>query len=201
VFAAYGLSQRVAIEFDLGAIDATLKKPPEDLSGLPSTLSESGLGPIRARINWRWMDETGHRPELFSYAEVVVPHDTGQSLTGTPDWVINGGLGVIRGFRWGTMTARIGVEYDTGSESELDFHEYALEYLRRISPAWSLYLGYVVFEGDEAYLATELHWSPRPNVTVRLGNRLGVVSSALSATSNSADYVPTLGVIIRFPGN
>jgi len=201
LFAAYGLSDRVALELDAGAIDASLKKAPEDLSGMPPKLSESGLGQIRARISWQWMVESEHRPELFSYAEVVVPHDTRQSLTGTSDWVFNGGLGVIRGFRWGTMTARIGLEYDTASQSQIDFHYYAIEYQRRVSPHFSLFLGYVVFEGDEAYIETELLWAPNPNVVVRLGNRLGVVSSALSATSNSAEYIPTLGVIIRFPGH
>jgi hypothetical protein len=200
VFAAYGLSERVAVELDVGGIDASLQRDPLDVSGLPPRLSNSGLGQLRARVNWRWMAESERRPELFSYAEIVIPHDSDQPLAGTPDLVLNGGLGVIRGFRWGTLSMRIGLEYDTGSESAADFHEYAFEYLRRFTDRLSLYLGYVVFEGDEAYLATELHWAPRPNIMIRLGNRLGIEAQPLSATGNSADYVPTLGVLIRFPG-
>jgi hypothetical protein len=200
VFAAYGLNERAVIELDAGFLDALLDRDPTDVSGGPAKISESGLGPVRARFTWQFLEENEHRPEFFGYGEAVVPHDADKALIGNPDWILNGGLGVIRGFNWGTMTARIGLEYDTSSSSRLDFHEYAIEYLRRISPGLNLYLGYVVFEGDEAYFATELHWSPKPNVTIRFGNKLGVVAQALSATSNSADYVPTLGVIVRFGG-
>jgi hypothetical protein len=197
VFVAYGLSDRFAVELEANGIDASLRKAADDPSSMPEKLTESGLGQVRSRLDWRWLPERGRRPELFSYAEVVFPHDKEKALIGTADWVINGGLGAIRGFRWGTMTVRLGFEYDTSSASAVDFHEYAIEYLKRLSPKVSVYLGYVVFEGDEASLATELHWSPNPRVMIRLGNRLGVVSSTLSATPNGLDWAPTIGVVLR----
>lgn len=93
--------------------------------------------------------------------------------------------------------ARLGFLYDTFSSSAIDFGEYAVEYLKRVSPHLAVLLGYRVLEGDEASLVTELHWSPSPRVTVRLGNRLGIVSSALSATTNSVDYQPGVGMVLR----
>jgi hypothetical protein len=152
---------------------------------------------VQSRLDWRWLEERGRRPEIFSYAGVVIPHDKKKPLIGTADWIYNGGVGAIRGFRWGTMTARLGFLYDTSSASAIDFGEYAIEYLKRVSPRLSVYLGYVVLEGDEASLGTELHWSPSPRVTIRLGNRLGVVSSTLSATANGLDWAPTIGVLFR----
>ena len=197
VFLAYGVSDRLAVELETGAIRASLRKAADDPSGLPAKNSESGLGQVRARLTWRLLEERGRRPELFGYVEALVPHEKTKPLVGAPDWVFNGGLGVIRGFRWGTVTVRAGVQYDLNSATPSDFHEYAVEYLKRLSPKWSLFLGYVVLEGDEAYLAGELQWSPNPNVVVKLGNRKGVVSSALSSTSNSADWAPAITVLFR----
>ncbi len=199
LFSAYGLSDRVAIEFEAQAIRASLEKEDGDLSGMPETTDESGLGEVRSRLDWRWCAERGHRPELFSYGEVVFPHDKGKPLTGTSDWVFNAGLGAIHGFSWGTMTFRVGLEYDTSSESAVDFHEYALEYLKRFSPAVTLYAGYVVFEGDEANLVTELQWSPEPRVVVKMTSQLGVVSSVLSTSTSSTDWSLGAGVLFRFP--
>ena len=198
-FLAYGLSDRLAIELEAGAIRASLRKAADDPSGLPEENRESGLGQIRARLTGRLLAERGHRPELFGYVEALVPHEEKKPLVGTPDWVWNGGLGAIRGFRWGTVTVRAGIQYDRSSATPLDFHEYAVEYLKRLSPKWSLFLGYLVLEGDEAYVTSELQWSPSPSVVIKLGNRKGVVSSALSATSNSADWAPAVAVYFRFP--
>jgi hypothetical protein len=195
--AAYGLSDRFAVEVEARAIRASLDSAPDEVTGLSREFTESGVGQVRGRLNWRWAREKGRRPEFFSYGDIGVPHDTDKPLTGTSDWVFDGGLGAIRGYSWGTMTARLGFEYDTGSESQLDFHEYAVEYLRRLAPDWRLFLGYIVFEGDEANLVTELQWTVRPNLVLRLGNRLGVVSQALSTTSNSADWAPTVGILFN----
>jgi hypothetical protein len=199
LFAGYGLSDRFAIEFEVRGIDATLERSFDDTSGLPPQVSESGLGTARARLNWRWFAQKRHRPELFSYAEVVVPHDEDQPLIGTSDTRVNTGLGVIHEFRWGALMARMGLEYDTGSASELDFHEYAVEYLRRLGTRWQLYVGYVVFEGDEGNLGANLLWSPSPRFTLRLGGRLAIESQALSTNGNSTDWAPEVGFVFRFP--
>ena len=54
IYLGYGLSDRVALELEIAAISATLWKSPEDPSGVPAQLTESGLGDTSAKVRWRW---------------------------------------------------------------------------------------------------------------------------------------------------
>ena len=190
VFVSYGFTDNLAVEFEAAVISASLDKSPDDPSALPLRIEESGLGDIEGQIRWRWNRETDRRPEIFSYGEVVVPHNRDQVLIGTPGWELKYGMGVIRGFRWGTMTARAAVEYDEASTSHFDLGEYAIEYLRRISPRWRVYAG---LEGtqDELSLIGEVQWFVTPNVFVKINNGLGL-------TSKATDWEPEVGVAFSF---
>ena len=119
------------------------------------------MGDIEGQVRWRWRRETERRPEFFSYAEIVVPHHRDKVLIGTAGWEVKVGTGITRGFGWGTLTARAAIEYDSASSSEVDFGEYAIEYLRRISPAWRVYAG---LEGsqDELSFIGEVQWHVTP---------------------------------------
>ena len=114
LFFAYGFTDNLAVEFEAAVISASLDKSPADPSALPLRIEESGLGDIEGQIRWRWNRETDRRPEIFSYGEVVVPHNRDKVLIGTPGWELKYGMGIIRGLRWGTMTARAAVEYRRG---------------------------------------------------------------------------------------
>lgn len=190
VFVAYGLTDDLAVEFEAAVIDASLAKSSSDPSGLPPRIGESGLGDIEGQIRWRWKRETDQRPEIFSYAEVVVPHHRDKVLIGTPGWELKYGMGVVRGFDWGTLTARAAVEYDQTSSSHFDSGEYAIEYLRRISSAWRVYVG---LEGtqDELSAIGEVQWHLTPKVFVRFNNGLGL-------TSKATDWAPEAGVVFSF---
>jgi hypothetical protein len=190
VFVSYGFTDNLAVEFEAAVISASLDKSSDDPSALPLRIEESGLGDIEGQIRWRWNRETDRRPEIFSYGEVVVPHNRDKVLIGTPGWELKYGMGVIRGFRWGTMTARAAVEYDEASSSHFDLGEYAVEYLRRISPRWRVYAG---LEGtqDELSLIGEVQWFVTPNVFVKINNGLGL-------TSKATDWAPEVGVAFSF---
>jgi hypothetical protein len=187
IFVAYGLREGLAVEFEAAVISATLEKSPEDFSTLPFQTKESGLGDIEGQIRWRWRRETDRRPEIFSYAEVVVPHHADKLLIGTPGWELKYGVGFVRGLKWGTVTARAAVQYEEASSSHFDLGEYAVEYLRRISPSVRLYAG---IEGtqDEVELITEFQWHVSPNVFVKLNNGVGL-------TSKATDWAPEVGVV------
>ena len=73
-------------------------------------------------------------PEVFSYFETVFPLQKRKRLIGTQDWEFKLGTGVIRGFRWGTTTLRAAIAYDR-AERKGELGEYAVEYLKRLSPA------------------------------------------------------------------
>jgi hypothetical protein len=190
IFLAYGVSRRLALELESALIaDATLHKDPSDLSGVPRRLHESGFGDTQAEIRWRWAAETASRPELWSYFEAVFPFQKNRKLIGTQDWELVPGVGATKGFGWGTVTTRISGTYDAEG-GDFVFGEYALEYLKRLTPRWRLVLA---FEGeqDEAAVIGELQWRFAPRALLKLNNGFGV-------TSKAPDIAPEVGVALSF---
>jgi hypothetical protein len=167
-------------------IKATLERASDDKSNMPGEVTESGLGDVQTQIDWRWLRETSGHPELFSYLEVVYPLQKDRKLIGTQDWEFKLGTGMIRGFGWGTLTARAAVEYSRESE-EIDLGEVALEYLKRFSPVWGVYLG-VEASQDEVELITELRWHAADSVLVKVNNGFGL-------TPKATDWAPEVGVM------
>jgi hypothetical protein len=121
---------------------------------------------------------------------VVVPHAADKPLIGTGGWEVKFGTGIVRGFSWGTMTARGAVQYEEASSSHFDVGEYAVEYVKRLSPSWRLYLG---TEGsqDELSAITEVQWQPSSHVTVKMNLGRGL-------TSKATDWAPEIGVLFSF---
>lgn len=191
LFVGYGITNDLALEVEVATISARFEKSPLDPSAVPARITESGLGDFEGQLRWRFRRETERRPELFSYAEVVVPHHGEKPLIGTADWELKGGIGITRGFTWGTLTARAALEYAAASSSEFDLGEYAVEYLKRISPAWRVYLG---IEGtqDEVALLTEAQWHLSRHAFVRVNNGLGL-------TSKATDWAPEVGIVFSIP--
>jgi hypothetical protein len=190
LFLAYGITDALAVEFEAAVISAALDKAAGDPSAVPRRIEESGVGDIEGQIRWRWRKETRDRPEVFSFTEVVVPHQRDKILIGTPGWELKFGTGVIRGFGWGTLTARGAIEYDEASSSHFDSGEYAVEYLRRLSPSWRLYAG-VEGSQDEVSLIGELQWHLSPRAFVRFNSGVGL-------TSKATDWAPEVGVVFSF---
>jgi hypothetical protein len=184
---AFGLTDRLAAEIEFAFIHASLGKSALDTSTLPAKLVESGLGDVEGQIRWRWTNETATRPEIFSYAEVVVPHAKDRPLTGTEGWELKAGAGVIRGFRWGTLTARGAVEYTEASSSHWDLGEYAVEYLKRLSPRWRIV---IATEGtqDELTLIGEAQWHVRDGAYFKFNLGRGL-------TSRATDWAPEIGFL------
>jgi hypothetical protein len=189
IFVGYGISDRLAVEIEGAIINARLEKASADTSAMPALIEESGLGDVEGQLRWRWSRETDRRPELFSYFETVFPLQKNRVLIGTQAWEFKLGTGLVRGFRWGTMTLRAAVEYD-GAERSAALGEYALEYLKRISPAFLVFAG-VEGSEDEVEGITELQLSLRQNVVLKLNNAIGL-------TSKAADWAPEIGVMFRF---
>lgn len=191
IMIAHGLTDDLAFELEAAVIDASLTKAPDDRSGVAAKTSESGLGDVEGQIRWRWRRETAARPEFFSYAEVVVPHHRDKPLTGTSGWELKAGTGLIRGFRWGTLTVRGALEYSSASSSHFDVGEYAVEYLKRLSPRWRLYLG-VEGTQDEVAAIGELQWHIGRNVFAKFNSGFGL-------TSKATDWAPEVGIVFALP--
>lgn len=189
IFLGYGISERLALEFEAAVITATQYKSDSDTSDMPDKLEESGLGDVESQLRWRWTEETASSPEVFSYYETVFPLQKDKKLIGTQDWELKLGTGVMKGFRWGTMTLRLAAEYDA-AENKGELGEYALEYLKRVSRLFRFYIG-VEGSQDEVELISDLQFHVSPNAFIRINNAFGV-------TSKATDYAPELGVLFHF---
>jgi hypothetical protein len=188
MFLSYGLTDRIAFELETAWMHASLEKSPDDLSGMPTKLTESGLGDVQMEIRWMWSKETDRRPGFFSYGEVVLPHHKTKYLIGTPELETKAGIGLIRGFRWGTITVRAAVEQAGGV---VDFGEYAIEYYKRLSKRLGVYAG---IEGtqDELEVISEVQlWL---SDTVRFK-----INSAFGLTTKATGWAPEIGLMISFP--
>ena len=188
IFVAYGISDNVAVEFEASAITASLEKSSADLSALPPRIEESGLGDVETQVRWRWRRESDTRPEIFSYFETVFPFQKSKPLIGTPDWEFAFGTGVVRGFSWGTLTARAAVANSGGS---FEIGEYAVEYLKRLSRRLRIF-GAVEGSEDEVELIAEAQVFLTPRIVLKLNNAFG-------ATSKATDWAPEIGVLFSFP--
>jgi len=190
IFLSYGLSDRLAIEFEAAMISAKLDKAPEDSSSMPQSIEESGQGDWQVQLDWRMLHETASRPEVFSYVEVVFPSNENELLIGTSDFEYKAGVGVIRGMSWGTLTARVAAEYSQADQAG-NLGEYAVEYLKRLSPSWRVYAG---IEGnqDEVELIGEAQWHISKQVYLRLNTGYGL-------TSKATDWAPDVGIVFAVP--
>lgn len=189
IFLGYGITERLALELEAAVITATQYKSDSDTSDMPDKIEESGLGDVESQLRWRWTEETMSRPEVFSYYETVFPLQKDKKLIGTQDWELKLGTGVMKGFRWGTITLRLAAEYDA-SEKKVELGEYALEYLKRVSKLFRFYVG-VEGSQDEVEAITDLQFHVHPNAFIRINNAFGV-------TSKATDYAPEVGVLFHF---
>jgi hypothetical protein len=188
IFLAYGISENVAVEFEVATIAASLQKSMQDVSALPARLEQSGLGDVEGQLRWRWKKETASRPEFFSYFETVAPIQRSKLLIGTPEWEFKFGTGMIRGLSWGTITLRAAVANVAGT---FEPGEYAFEYLRRLSKRLRVF-GAIEGSEDEVEFISEFQVFLTPNVYLKLNNALGV-------TPKAPDWAPEIGVMFSFP--
>jgi hypothetical protein len=189
IFLGYGISDRLFIELEMAVLDAKFESAEGD-TFLADEITESGFGDAEMQVTWRWSKETAKRPEFFSYGEVVFPHSEDKVFLGTPDWEFKVGSGMIRGFKWGTMTLRAAFEYSLEDE-EVAVGETAIEYLKRLSPNWKVYLG-VETDFEDAELITEAQWHLSDRIFVKLNNAFGVMG-------NATDWAPEVGIMFMIP--
>ena len=190
LFFGYGLTNDVAIEMEAAIITAEIRKSPSDSSAMPPRVRESGLGDVEAQLRWRVQREAATRPEIYTFFETVFPFQRDRNLIGTQDWEFSFGLGLSRGYRWGTLTLRAGAEYSREAR-QVDAGEYAVEYLRRLSRAWRVVAAIEGVQFDEVSLLTEVQWHFAPHAILKLNNGWGL-------TPNATDVAPEVGIMFSF---
>lgn len=190
IFVSYGFKDWMAAEFEASIITASLEKAPEDTSNLPTKLKESGVGDVEGQLRFRLLQERQSHPEIYSFLEISTPTQRHKLLIGTQDWEYTFGIGFTKGFSWGTLTIRGAGEYSR-FEQNLEGGEYAVEYLKRISPKWRIYLGIEGSQGDEVELITEAQWHITDSIFIKMNNGFGI-------TSKATDWAPEIGVMFSF---
>lgn len=192
VFLSYGFTDRLAIEMEAAVITASFRKAPNDPSTMPTEVQQSGLGDVEGQLTWRWLKETPNQPELFCVGEVVFPHAGEKALVGTSDWEVKIGTGALRGFGFGTVSARIAIEYARASESPWDLGEWGFDYIRQAAPSWRIYAGVEGQALDELALITEVQRTLNRHVTLKIGTGIGLLP-------NTTDFAPEVGILFTFP--
>jgi hypothetical protein len=190
IFLAYGITDRLAVEFESASFtSASQKKASNDPSDMPHTFRESGLGDTEAQIRYRLLDETQWRPELTGFFEVVFPLQENKRLIGTQHWELSLGALLTKGFSWGTITLKASGMYSTG-EGKLDWGDYGIEYAKKIGDRWRLVLA---LEGvqDELEAVAEIQFQVNRRVTIKLNSGFGL-------TSKAPDFAPEIGVLFSF---
>jgi hypothetical protein len=191
LFLGYGLTEDLAIEVE-GILHekATFERAPEDTSsGLPPELEESGLGAVEAQLRWRFARETPTSPEWFTNLEVAFPLQKDKVLIGEQGWGFSVGLGMVRGFEWGTLTPRISVGYER-EEDEFVLGEYAIEYLKRLDDRWRV-VSTLEGEDDEVSIIGEVQYRIGAHAVIKVGSGFGI-------TEQASDYAPEVGLLLSF---
>lgn len=190
IYLAYGFTDWLMLEIEIAVITETLWKASNDTSQMPDSIKESGLGDVEGQIRWRYMQEKERRPELFSFLEIVTPaqKNKNRQLIGTTAWEFKLGIGAVKGFKFGTMTARLAVEYD-GEDEEVALGEYAIEYLKKIKDKYKLF---IMLEGSEDEL--EFIFENQIHLNEHLYFKMG---SGIGVTPKATDLAPEIGIMIR----
>jgi hypothetical protein len=191
LFLGYGLTDDLALELEFALYETkTLKKAADDsTSGIPDRIEESGFGEVETQLRWRLARESPGRPELFTFLEVGYPLQKDETIIGIQDWEGGLGFGIVKGFSWGTVTPRISMEYERG-EGELEFGEWALEYLKRTSETFRV-VATLEGESDEVSAIGEIQWWLHPRAFLKLNSGFGL-------TEKAPDIAPEVGVMLTF---
>lgn len=188
-YVGYGITHDLAVEMEAAVITAELRPSLSDTSALkPVRVHEAGLGDVEGQIRWRPQRETESRPEIWTFFETVLPLQRTRHIIGTQDWEFSAGFGVTKGFRWGTMTFRASAEY---TDRQVDAGEYAVEYMRRLSPSWQIIGAVEGTQLDEISVITEAQWFFSRYARLRLNNAWGI-------TPNATDIAPEVGIMFSF---
>jgi hypothetical protein len=189
---AYGITDWLGVELQGSNVSARFERSPSDTSATPARIRESGFGDFAGQVRVRLAQEHGRRPEIFGAVEVIPAAQRGRVLIGDAHWDVNGEIGVVRGFGFGTMTLRTTIEYNHG-DSHWDLGETSLEYLRRLSTSWRVLLA---IEGgetgalDEWTFVTAGQWRIANGCYVKFANGFGLMSK-------STDWEPQVGLLFE----
>jgi hypothetical protein len=191
LFLAYGFSDSLALEFE-SALHSSLEftRAPDDRTGTPERLKESGLGDTEVNLRWRALPETARRPQVTVFVKTVFPLQKDQRLLGSRDWEIESGAMLVKGFSFGTLAVRGSLGTSSG-EHRLDLAEWGIDYVKRLSDRWRFAASLEGEQTDEVSLIGELQYALARNAVLKLNLGVGI-------TEKAPRVAPEIGVLFRF---
>ncbi len=191
VFLSYAWNDSWMFEFE-SALHAKVKfeKAANDpVTAVPREIRESGLGDTEMQVRWRYSKETETRPEVTLMFQAEFPLQRKKKLLGTQAWGFGTGFVLTKGYSFGTMSLRGQVNYDRG-DRKFGFGEYAIDYLKKLSPQWTVAL---TLEGEESEISVigEVQYALSKNATLKLNLGQGL-------TRKDRQTAPEIGVLFRF---
>lgn len=191
LFLAYAFNDSLAFEFESalhGKIRLT-KAANDPVAAVPNEFRESGLGDTEAQLRWRVIKETEVRPEITLAFQTVFPFQKKKKLLGTQAWQFAVGAVATKGYSFGTLTLRTQVNHDR-SDRETNVGETAIEYLKKLSPAWTIALA-LEGDGSQVSVVGEAQYALGRNATLKLNLGQGL-------TKTDRAFAPEIGVLFRF---
>lgn len=190
LFFAYGFTDSLAVELESAVYSsADFTKDPSDTTGVQN-IRESGLGDTETNIRWRYRKETESRPEITFFFQTVFPLQKNKKLIGTQHWEFVPGIVVTKGYSFGTLAGRLSLEYETG-ENKAEFDEWAIDYVKRLSPLWRVVVSIEGDQLDEVSLIGEVQYTLSRSAVLKVNCGFGLVEKA-------PDVAPEIGVMFHF---
>lgn len=191
IFLGYAFNDSLALEFESALYSrARFTKASNDpVVAVPQEIRESGLGDTEMQLRWRWAKETETRPEITFAFQTVFPLQKKKKILGTQAWEFAAGVVLTKGYPFGTFTLRGQINHDRG-DRETKPGEYALDYLKKLSPQWTVAL---TLEGEESEVSIigELQYALSRNATLKLNLGQGI-------SKKDRQFAPEVGVLFRF---
>jgi hypothetical protein len=191
LFLAYAFNDSLALEFETAlhsSLDFT--RAPDDRTGTPDKLRESGLGDTEINLRWRFLKETATRAEYTFFLKTVFPLQKDKKLLGSRDWEFEPGVVVTKGYPWGTLALRAAAGWSSG-ERKLDLAEWAVDYVKQLNPQWRLALSLEGAQADEVSVIGELQYAIGRKAVLKMNLGIGI-------TEKAANIAPEIGVLFRF---
>jgi len=191
VYLGYAWNDSWMFEFE-SALHAKAKFTKADndpVAAVPREIRESGLGDTEMQVRWRYAKETETRPEITYIFQTEFPLQKKKKILGTQAWGFGAGVVLTKGYSFGTMSLRGQINHDRG-DRETKFGEYAIDYLKKLSPQWTVAL---TLEGEESELSVigEAQYALSRNATLKLNLGQGL-------TKKDRQFAPEIGVLFRF---
>lgn len=193
VFLGWGITDSLMLELEMSAYDhQTVERSDRDHGTGPRDLVESGLGTVEGQLRYRIMKETETWPDLYTFIGWELPFQRTKHFIGASEWELFWGLGLVKGFKWGTINLYCNPFVWLPESEEESFGSVGFDYIKRLGEHWRLVLAAESSGGIQ-------DWSAIGEVQYHVNDRLYFkFNCGFGLTEDEPVIAPEVGVMFRF---